>query len=96
VRRLDERIRRSKRWGKIVLGGVLLASLLLGVVMAQGLLLALEAGRDDLLVRAGCGLVALLALNVFSVVLTRRQHRMLDEARKELEDLVSFPQPHQP
>jgi hypothetical protein len=96
VRRLDERIKRSKRWGKIVLGGVFLVSLLLGVVMAQGLLLALTAGRKDLMLRAGCGLMALLALNVFSLVLTRRQHRMLDEARKELEDLVSFPQPHQP
>ena len=96
MRSLDERIQRSKRWGKIVLGAVVLVSLLLGVVMAQGLLLAQELGREDLMVKAGCGLMALLALNVFSAVLTRRQHRMLDEASKELEDLVSFPQPQQP
>jgi hypothetical protein len=40
--------------------------------------------------------MALVALNVFSVVLTRTEHRMPDETRKESEDLVSFPEPHQP
>lgn len=92
MNRLDERIQRSKRSGKIVLGGVILVSLVFGVVLAQGLFMAVEAGRGDLVGRAVFGLVLLLALNTFSLVLIRRQHRMLDEARRELQDMVSPPQ----
>lgn len=92
MNRLDERIQRSKRSGKIVLGGVILVSLVFGVVLAQGLFLALEAGRRDLVGRAVFGLVLLLALNAFSLLLIRRQHRMLDEARRELQEMVRHPQ----
>lgn len=86
--RLDRRILRSKRWGKVVLGGVLLTSLLLGLVLLQGLMLALDAGRGDLVAVAGGGLVVLLGLDLFAAVLVRRQHRILDEAREDLEALV--------
>ena len=88
LKRLDERIRRSKRTGKIVLGGVAVVSLVFAVVLTQGLSLALEGGRNELVIRAVVGLGLLVGLNFFSVVLIRRQHRVLDEARKELEDLV--------
>ena len=88
LKRLDERIRRSKRTGKIVLGGVAVVSLVFAVVLTQGLSLALEGGRNELVIRAVVGLGLLVGLNFFSVVLIRRQHRVLDEAREELEDLV--------
>lgn len=86
--RLESRIRRSKRTGKLVLVGVLLISLVLGYPLLQGLFLAAEAGRDDLLLRGFLGMGLLAGLNVFSVVLIRRQHRRLDEARQELSSLV--------
>ena len=94
MKRLDERIRRSKRTGKLVLGGVLIVSLILGAVLAQGLFLALEGGRGDLVGRAGFGLALLLALDAFSVFLIRRQHRRLDEAREELRELVDLSDTH--
>lgn len=87
--RLDERIRRSKRTGKIVLAGVILTSLVLGSVLTQGFLLATDANRSGLAIRAGLGLGILFALDLFSVILIRRQHRILDEARDELVDLVA-------
>ena len=91
MKRLDERIHRSKRSGKIVLGGVLLVSLVLGGVLVQGMLVALDGGRGDLAGRAAFGVALLVVLNSFSVYLIRRQHRRLDEAREELRELVSFP-----
>jgi len=90
MKRLDRRIHRSKRNGKLVLGGVLIVSLILGAVLAQGLVLALEGGRSDLVGRAVFGLALLLALDAFSVILIRRQHRSLDEAREELRELVDL------
>lgn len=95
MKRLNERIRRSKRTGKIVLGGVLLVSLILGGVLVQALSLALTGGRGDLVWRGAFGLALLLALDAFSIVLTRRQHRRLDEAREELRALVDFSGSHQ-
>ena len=89
LKRLDLRIRRSKRSGKIVLGAVVLVSLVFGMVLVQAFSLAQEAGRRDLVVRALVGLGLLVGLNLFSVFLTRRQHRMLDEAREDLEALVA-------
>ena len=86
--RLEERIRRSKRFGKMVLAGVLLVSIVLGSVLIQGLFLALEAQRQGLVVRAGLGLGLLLAVDLFSVFLIRRQHRMLDEAREDLQEII--------
>ena len=88
LKRLDDRIRRSKRTGKIVLAGVAAVSLVFAVVLTQGLSLALEGGRNELVVRAVVGLGLLVGLNFLSVVLIRRQHRVLDEAREELEGLV--------
>ena len=88
MKRLDLRIERSKRSGKIVLGGVILVSLVFALVLIQGLFLSANAGRMDLVLRAVFGLMLLTALDVFSFILTRRQHRMLDEAREELEELV--------
>jgi hypothetical protein len=93
VKRLEERIERSKRSGKIVLGGVILVSLVFGFVLVQGLFLAMEAGRGDLVGRAVFGLMLLVGLNTFSLILIRRQHRMLDEARQELKEMVRHPQP---
>ena len=87
--RIDRRVQRSKRTGKIVLLGVLLVSLVFCGVLIQGLSLALDAGRTDLVVRGAAGLVLLLGLNVFSVVMIRRQHRMLDEARADLKEMVT-------
>lgn len=86
--RLELRIQRSKRNGKIVLGAVLLVSVAFALVLTQGLSLALEAGRGDLVVRAWVGLGFLAGLNLFSVTMIRRQHRLLDDARKDLEALV--------
>ena len=87
--RLDQRVRRSKRWGKTVLAGVLAVSLVFGATLVHGLLLALEAGRNDLFVRGLVGLGLLAGLDVFSVFLIRRQHRKLDEAREDLVALVA-------
>jgi len=87
--RLDERIRRSKRTGKIVLSGVLLVSLVLASVLIQGLVLANAAQRSGLLIRAALGLGFLAFLDIFSVILIWRQHRLLDEARDELVELVA-------
>jgi hypothetical protein len=72
----------------MVLVGVSLVSLVLGAVLMQGLILAAEAQRQDLILQAGLGLGLLLILELFSIVLTRRQHRILDEAREEMEELV--------
>ena len=66
----------------------------MGAVLLQALSLALEGGQGDLVARAVFGLAILLALDVFSVVLIRRQHRRLDEAREELRELVSLSDPH--
>jgi len=50
--------------------------------------LALEAGRNDLVVRGFVGLGLLVGLNLFSIAMIRRQHRILDDAREDLEALV--------
>lgn len=84
---MEERIRRSKRSGKVVATGVLLVSMVFGAVLVQALILSETAGREDLALRALGGLALLVGLNVLSAALTRRQHRMLDEAREELEGL---------
>ena len=94
MKRLDDRIRRSKRSGKIVVAGVLLVSLAFAVVLIQGLFLALNAGRTDLMVRAILGLALLVGLDAFAVVMMRRQHRILDEAAEELQELVRGEAPH--
>lgn len=88
-RRLDRRIHRSKRSGKVIFLSVFLVSLVLGGVLVQGLRLAREAGRNELVVPGLMGLGILVALNVFSGLLARRQHRLLDEAREELQRLVA-------
>jgi hypothetical protein len=72
----------------MVLVGVLLVSLVFGVVLVQGLLLAREGGRTDLVIRAMAGLALLVGLDLFSLIMIRRQHRMLDEARADLQELV--------
>jgi hypothetical protein len=86
--RLDRRVERSKRTGKIVLVGVLLVSMVFGAVLIQGLLLAWEGGRTDLVARAAAGLALLVGLDLFSLIMIRRQHRMLDEARADLQELI--------
>ena len=88
MKKLDLRIERSKRSGKLVAGGVLLVSVVFAAVLIQGLFLAVGAGRQDLVLRAIVGLGLLVVLNLFSLILVRRQHRMLDEARGELEGMV--------
>lgn len=88
LKRLDHRIRRSKRAGKIVLAGVALVSLVFVAILIQGLLLALEGGRRDLVTRALVGIGLLTGLNLFSVLLIRHQHRTLDGAREEMEEMV--------
>jgi hypothetical protein len=88
LKRLDERIRRSKRLGKIAVGGVLLMSLTFGGALVQGLLLALETGEDDLVARAIRGLCCLTLLNIVSLALIWRQHRTFDKARTEMQELV--------
>ena len=87
--RLDRRVQRSKKHGKIVLLGVFLVSLVFGAVLVQGLFLAQAAERTDLVTRAVVGLSLLVGLDVFSLVMIRRQHRMLDESRSDLRELVS-------
>jgi len=96
LRRLEERIRRSKRSGKLVLGGVFLVSLVFGAVLVQGLLLVEQGNRDDLVGRGVFGLALLLAVNLFSLLLIRRQHRRLDEALEEMRELVRLPDSHSP
>lgn len=88
LHRMNHRIRRSKRAGKLVLAGVLLVSLVLGSVLVQGLLLALDGERQDLVFRAVLGLGLLVAVDLFAIVSTRRQHRMLDEAREDLQGMA--------
>ena len=94
MRRLEERIRRSKRSTKVVVAGVLLVSVAFAALLIQGLFLALDAGRTDLMVRAILGLALLSGLDVFAVVMMRRQRRILDEAKEELEGLVKGEAPH--
>jgi hypothetical protein len=74
--------------GKVVLMGVLLVSVALGYPLLQGIFLASDSGREDLIIRGFLGLGLLAGLVVFAVVMTRRQHRKLDEARQELSSLV--------
>jgi len=88
VKRLNERIRRSKRTGKTAVAVVLVVSLAFAAVLIQGLVLASETGRQELVVRAFVCLVSLAGLNIFALVMVRRQHRMLDEARSDLEEIV--------
>lgn len=68
--------------------GVFLVSLFFAVPLVQGLILALDRGRNDLQLWALLGLGLLVALNFFSLILIRRQHRNLDDARSELEALL--------
>ncbi len=89
--RLDERIRRSKRRGKISVVVVLVVSLVLGSVLSQALALARSTGQDDLASRAIFGIGLLVVLNLLSLTLTWRQHRLLDQARLELDELVRGP-----
>ncbi len=93
MKRLDRRIARSKRSGKVVLIGVLMVSAVLGVVLVQGLLLALEEEHWGLMTRGLLGLALLVGVDVFSLLAIRRQHRMLDEAREELRSLVRPSEP---
>ena len=86
--RLERRVQRSKRHGKLVLAGVLLVSVVFAAVLTQGLLLALDADRTDLVARAWAGLGLLVGLDLFSLIMIRRQHRMLDEAHADLQELV--------
>ncbi len=86
--RLDARIARSKRSGRLVLIAVLVVSAAFAVVLVHGLGLAREAGRGDLWGRGVLGLALLVGLNLFAALAVRRQHRLLDEARRELAELV--------
>jgi hypothetical protein len=88
LKKLDERIKRSKRLGKMAVAGVFLMSVVFGGVLVQGLVLAQELGQDDLVARAIRGLSCLTLLNIVSVVLIWRQHRTFDKARAELQELV--------
>jgi len=88
LKRLDLRIQRSKRTGKIVLAGVAFVSLIFGAVLIQALLLALEGGRGELVTRALAGIGLLAGLNLFAILLIRHQHKTLDEAREEMEEMV--------
>jgi hypothetical protein len=91
MRRLDERIRRSKRRGKISVVLVLVVSLVLGSIMSQALALARSTGQNDLVTRATFGIGLLVLLNLFSVTLAWRQHRLLDKAGEEMNELVRGP-----
>jgi len=88
MRRLDERIRRSKRRGKISVVVVLVVSLVLGSVLAQALVLARSTGQNELVTGAIFGIGLLVVLNLLSLTLAWRQHRLLDQARLELDELV--------
>lgn len=88
MKRMDHRVRRSKRAGKAVLAGVLMVSLVLGSFLFQALFLALEEGRGDLVLRAVLGIGFLVGLSLFSILLTRHQHRALDEALEEMRLMV--------
>jgi hypothetical protein len=88
LKKLDQRIKRSKRTGKIALVGVGLVSLACGSLLIQGLLLAREAGHPELMWRTALGLVIVVGVDLFSLVFIRRQHRLFDEARKELTELI--------
>ena len=88
LKKLDQRIKRSKRTGKIALVGVGLVSLACGSLLIQGLLLARETGHAELMGRAALGLVIVVGVDLFSLFLIRRQHRLFDEARRELQDLI--------
>ena len=63
-------------------------SLVFGGVLVQGLLLAQQTGQGDLAHKAIRSLCCLAALNLLSLFLTWRQHRLLDEARLEAQALV--------
>jgi hypothetical protein len=88
LKKLDQRIKKSKRTGKIALVGVGLVSLACGSLLIQGLLLANETGHPELMGRAALGLVIVVGVDLFSLVFIRRQHRLFDEARKELKELI--------
>ena len=91
MRRLDERIRRAKRRGKISVVVVLVVSLVLGSVLAQALALARSTGQEQLATRAIFGIGLLVVVNLFSVALAWHQHRLLDQARSEMDELVRGP-----
>lgn len=88
LKKLDQRIKRSKRTGKIALAGVMLVSLCCASLLIQGLIIALETGHSELMWRAALGLAIVVGFDLFSLVFIRRQHRMFDEAREDLHDLI--------
>ena len=88
LKKLDQRIKRSKRTGKIALAGVGLVSLACGSLLIQGFLVARDTGHPEFMWRAVLGLVIVVGFDLFSLAFIRRQHRMFDEARKELEELI--------
>jgi len=91
MRRLDERIRRSKRRGKISVIVVLVVTLVLASVLAQALALARSTGQDDVVTRAIFGIGLLVVVNLFSVAMSWHQHRLLNRARSEMDELVRGP-----
>jgi hypothetical protein len=91
LRRLNERIRRSKRRGKISVVVVLCVSLVLGSVLAQALVVARSTGQDELASRAVFGIGLLVVVNLLSIAMAWHQHRLLDEARSEMEELIRGP-----
>ena len=91
MRRLNERIRRSKRRGKISVVVVLVVSLVLGSVLAQALALARSTGQDELASRAIFGIGLLVVVNLLSVAMVWHQHHLLDQAKSEMDELVRGP-----
>jgi len=88
LKKLDQRIKRSKRTGKVALSGVALLSLACGSLLLQGLLVARATGDSEVMARAVVGLVIVVSFDLFAVFLIRRQYRLLDEARRDLQELI--------
>ncbi len=87
MQRFHNDIARSRRLGRLALGGASVFGLLIAFTLIQGLWLALRTERRELVFGAGFGLLFLLLGGGFVARMALRQKRLLDEAERELSSL---------
>ena len=86
--RFHNDIARSRRLGRLALGGASVFGLLIAFTLVQGLWIAVRSDRRELVIGAGFGLFVLLLAGAFVARLAIRQKRLLDEAESELTSLA--------
>jgi len=85
--RVRGRIARTRRRGRWAFRLVLAVSVLLGLPLVHGVVVALGLGRPDLTTWGLVGVAILAAVDVLAWVLVRRQQRLLDSAEEIVREM---------